>query len=261
MQPRLKNVRIWAPVFGDDEDDKKKKDDTAEFTPTQQARINTLLADQKREFQRKTQESLTEINALRQRNDLTSKEREELDHKVEELQNNLSSKEEIATRERRELERKHEHTAETLQKQVTNVTQKYEDSLIAREISDAATLHKGVNPKHFKAILQPMAKVVAPKDDEGALLEGKPDVVVISFPDKDKDGKDIVLNLSANDAVKRMSEIGEHQTLFKGKGTGGLGDTTIKVPGEGQHYSELAKSNPAAYRKARMSGEISDDDL
>lgn len=254
---------FWVTVFDDEPPEDPPEDppkdpppEGVKFTSVQQEHINTLLARDKRVFQTKIKTQVSEIDALRKQGTLTTKDRENLDQKVVTLQQDLSTREELAARDKRDTENKHQREIKKLTDDREIITKKYTSSMIARSISDASSANNGQNPAHFQAILGPMAKVVAPVDEKGAAIKG-PDAVMIDFPDKDKDGKEVVLNLSPNDAVKRMSELEEHLALFKSKGTGGVGSTNIDASGAGRmNAAELAKTDPEAYRKARAAGEL-----
>lgn len=262
---RTKYVRVFrVTVFDDDPPEDPPEDPPADpppegvkFTEAQQEHINTMMARDKRTFQQKIAKQVSDIDALKKQSTLTSKDRESLDQKVNTLQRDLSTRDELAARDKRAIENKHQHEMKKVSDDMEVVVKKYTSSMIARSISDASSANSGQNPAHFQAILGPMAKVVPPIDEKGVTIEGQPDTVMIEFPDKDKDGKDVVLNLSPNDAVKRMSELDEHLALFKSKGTGGVGGTNISASGVGRmSAAELAKSDPEAYRKARAAGEL-----
>ena len=77
---------------------------------------------------------------------------------------------------------------------------------------------------------------------------------MISFADKDTEGKPVTLELSPQDAVKRMSEMDQYLNLFKGDGSGGLGASS-RPGGKPADIVELSK-DPKKYRQARKDGKI-----
>lgn len=255
-------TRIWVPIFEGETPpadtppaDTPPADPPATFT---QADVDKMMATEKREWQTKVAANVSEIDALRTRDDLTKKDREELDTRVHQLESDLLSKEELASRDKKKIENEHQEVVGNMKVALESITGKYTRSMIARSISDAATAHNGENPAHFQAILGPLASVGAPTNEKGEELEGKEDIVVISFLDKNEEGKEVTLRLSPNDAVKRMAEQDEHLTLFRSKGKGGVGGTNLNTPSGGElDAARLAREDPEAYIAGRKSGEIS----
>jgi chromosome segregation ATPase len=219
-----------------------------------QDRVNALLAEDKRKHQQAHQRTLDELQALKQKANLSSEEREELERRINETQNLLKTKEETAAQEKEKLLKNHKKEVETLTTDRETWKKRFTKMTVTNSIisAAAASTPKAVNPEQILVILQPKTRLVEELDDEG-----KPTgnfVPRVSFVDKDKKGKPITLELSPDEAVKRMSEMEEHFNLFMAEGNSGFGRT--RGPrGKETSLRDLAK-DPEAYRQARKSGQI-----
>ena len=217
-----------------------------------QEQLNKILAEEKRKHQTNNKAILEEIDALKTRSNLNADEREALDTRVTELNRQLLTKEELAAEDKKKLNDEHKTEIERLTGERNDWENRYTESTVMRSITDAAVVNNAYNPEQVVAILRPLTQLAEDVD-----AEGKPTGSLISkvlFPDVDKDGKRVTLDLTPTEAVKRMSEMDKYMNLFKSDGTGGLGGTT-QPGGKPLDIAELAK-NPEAYRKAKAEGKI-----
>lgn len=213
--------------------------------------LNELLEAERKKFADSNKKLLDELNALKTKTDLTVKEREELDAKIEALSNELLTKEELAAKEREKLTKTHAKELETFQKERDMWRSRYTEATIIRAISDAATSHNAVSAEQIVAMLRGNTTLEEVQED------GKPTgdfIPKVKYNDIGKDGKPVVLNLSVPEAVARMKDTEKYYNLFKGEGTGGTGSTN-RPNTKARSLAELAK-NPEEYRKARESGEV-----
>jgi len=215
-----------------------------------QEQLNTLLAQERRNEQVKSQKLIDELNALKAKSNLTDQERSELEQRIADLQSTIGTKEELAKREMDKLKKKYEDENTALKSLSEGWKSRYTDSTINRAITDAAVEHQAFVPSQIVAILKPNARLM-----EGTDEDGKPNgeyTVMVKFQDVDDKGKKVTLDLSVRDAVKRMREIEEHQNLFKGDGSGGLGSRNRGTgSSKDQTLADAAKQGPEAYREAR----------
>ncbi len=217
-----------------------------------QEQVNTMLAEDRRKHKQATQKALEEIDALKARTNLTAKEREELEGRVSELNRQLLTKEELAAQEKTKLTTDFKNQLDGLTNERDSWKNRYTEASIVRSLTDAAVVNNSFNPEQVVAILRQNTQLAEELD-----AEGKPTgslVPKVSFADTDKDGKPVTLELSPQDAVKRMTEKDQYLNLFKGDGTGGIGGTT-RPGGKPADISELAK-DPAKYREARKAGKV-----
>lgn len=217
-----------------------------------QDEVNKILAQEKRKHQGVTQKAIKELEALQKKSTMTEKERHELDERVEQLKTSLLTEQEKAKREADKLRRQHRERVTGLEAERDTWKTRFTDSTIERSLTDAAATNNAFNPKQIVAILGRNTRLVEDLDSEGQPT-GKL-VPKVSFADKNKEGKNVVLELSPDEAIKRMKEIPEYLNLFKAEGTGGAG-LRSQPSGRKLDVRELAK-DPAAYRKAKAEGLI-----
>lgn len=247
---------IWRPVFEDEppKDPPPKdplKDDEPQFS---QKDVNRMLAEDKRKHQDQTKKALDELEALKTKATLTVKQRDELEQRMDELRSKSMTQEEI-------LKRNADKAAQEAQDQIQQITGdrdawqgRYTTSRIVTAITNSAVENKAFVPEQLVAILQPMTQLVEETDEEDeptGVFSPK-----VRFPDTDKAGKPITLELSVPEAVKRMLEIEKYQNLFEVEGVGGIGNRNKgSKPNSPTDIAQLAK-DPEAYRKARKDGKL-----
>ena len=246
------NLGLWLTVFeGEGEGEGEGKGEGKNFT---QEEVNTMMASDRKKHQGQTQNALNELQALQAKMDLTTSEREDLEKRVDSLQATLTTKEEQSAREQEKSKKASAKEVETLTGERNTWQKRYTDSQISQAITTAAVTNKGINPGHFISELSSKSRLEETMVDNKGTGEFK---VVVALPTKDKDGKDVVLQLSANDAVKRMQDMTEHANLFEGTGKGGQGGNNADVQKKGQSdIQEMIRSDPKAYQEARKKGEI-----
>jgi len=214
--------------------------------------VNRMLADDRRKHQEQTKKALAEAEALKSKARLTQEERNELDKRLQILQDELLTKEELAKKEQDRLRKTHESQVSELTNSRDVWKDRFTDAAIRRSITDAAAKHEAFSVTQIVALLQPNTRLVEELDAEGKITGNL--APKVRFDDTDKDGKPVTLELTPVEAVKRMREMDEHLNLFRGKGVGGLGENNQSNKTK-MDLKELAK-DPEAYRKARAEGRI-----
>ena len=225
---------------------------TAGKTFTQED-LNKILATEKRKHLENQQKMVAELDALKEKSSLTSEQRKTLDQRIEALQDEMMTKEELASKEKQKMEQTHKKIVEDLQNEKESWRSRYTNSTIVRSITDAAATHDAYSPRQIVAILKTLTRLEDAIDTDGKATGDL--VPKVKFPDIDKDGKPITLDLTPEAAVKRMSEIDEYLNLFKGKGTGGVGGSSGSGSGKPVDIVTLAK-DPAKFREAKKAGKI-----
>lgn len=221
---------------------------TRSFT---QKDINDAVAKEVEKYKATQKKYADEIEALRARAKMTSEERKELDERLARLQNeNLSKTEQLQA----EMAQQRKQAAEQLKKaedERSHFQTLFRNKMIHSEIATASAKHKAVNPGQISALLAPMTDLVEELDEEG-----KPTgsfVPQVKYP-AEKDGKPIILTLSVDAAVKKMSEEEMHANLFNFDGKGGAGGGNA---GSGSRVNmEEILRDPVKYREAREKGLI-----
>jgi hypothetical protein len=222
------------------------------FSPDQQKELNRILAAEKKKHQKLVQKAVDEANALRSKAQLTSQQSQELDTRLEQIQNQMRTKEEQAKRAAEKQRKAHKQAMDSLTTERNTWQQRYTESTIERSLTDAAANNNAFSPKQIVAILGRDTQLVEVLDDEGqptGRLAPK-----VKYRTKNKEGQTVTLDLSPSEAIKRMKDEDEYLNLFRGEGSGGAG--LRSQPGGKKPDIKNLATDPAAYRRARKSGEV-----
>ena len=211
-----------------------------------QEEVNKFLADDRRKHKTQNEKLIGQLEELKTSQGLSVAEKSSLEQRIEELQSANMTKEELAKKEKDKLTKGYRKDLESLTSERDNWKVRYTNSTIQRAIIDSAVSNEAFSPNQLVAILQSNTRLVEDLGDDG-----KPNgnfITKVKFNDIDKDGNPIVLDISVNDAVKRMKEIPEqYGNLFKSGASGGLGLRT-----ESQQSSDTPDfTNSAQYREWR----------
>ena len=262
-------ARVWTPVFeGEDDADAGDADDAvavaaaaaaandvasgSKFTPEQQTHINKMMAAEKKKHQKTVQKAVEEAQAASKRAQLTAQERSDLDNRLELIQNEMRTKDEQSKRAATKAREAYTAEKTALETDRDSWKNRFTESTIERSITDAAATNNAFSPKQIVAILGRNTQLVPKLNEDGqptAILEPK-----VRYNTTDKDGKPVTLDLSPEEAVKRMKDEDEYLNLFRGEGASGAG-LRSKPGGKKANVTEIAK-DPAAYRAGRKDGSI-----
>lgn len=235
---------LSAPVFpcyeGDPAGDPPADDQQQEEKKFTQADLNKVLAEDKRKHQAQLAKIEKQYQDLLKSTQLTSEQRVQLEESLENVQKQLRTKEEQAKLEKKALENQYQTQLNELQTKYTTLSRTYEDTLISREISDAASGEDAFNPNQVVALLRPLTK----------LVDGKP---MIDFPDKSADtGEALVKQMTPKEAIKRMKELPESWgNLFKSNIVSGIGGSSSTGGTTGGGKVDVRKLTPEQYMKLR----------
>lgn len=226
------------PTPGTDDDDK----------PTlSQKKVNALMAEQKKKHEAEVQKALSQLEQVRNSKNLTDKEKEALTGRIEELQNSLLTKEQLAAKERERLETDYKGKLTDSEKVASRNWKLYENERIETAIMTAAVKHDAFRPGQISTLIRGQTSLVEDKDAEGNGLGTF--TPRIKFPDV-KDGKPITLDLTVEEAVKRMKDTPqEYGNLFKAGVVGGIGGSGSS--GTSHEDGEKPPTTPEAYRRWR----------
>lgn len=221
-------------------------DDDKKFT---QEEVNAFVATEKRKLQEKQRSLANELEGMKKEKNLTAKQKGELQQRIDDLQSQYLTTEEKARQDAERKQKEYDGALKTATTERDEWKMKHESLVIGTEIATASIEHDAIHFEQISALLSPRAKLTESLDEDGqptGSFEPR-----ISFPDTDKDGGDIVLELSINDAVKRMRELKKYQNLFHTDKKGGLGSTGSTPSGKKVDLAKIARTNPKEYRRLR----------
>jgi hypothetical protein len=223
------------------------------FTREQQEFINKKMAEERRKLQVQNEKTIKELEKLKQAQGITQKQRDDLQTRIDELQAQFMSKEELLRKEKEKLAKEHKTIVEQLSFDRDSWKNRYHTSTINRALQDSAIRHEAFNPEQIMAILEKQTRLVEESDEEGKPTGSL--VPRVKLNDVDGEGKPITLDLTVDQAVKRMKDTPDKfGNLFKSGVAGGIGGTGSANNGRGKtvdpskmsmhEYLEWRKKNP-----------------
>lgn len=186
-----------------------------------QDQMNKILADDRRKHKAQVDKHVTELEQLRKSKSLNDQERTNLTAKIEELQNSVLTKEQRAAKEQDKLRKDLTDTTQQLTADRDAWKNRFHTSQVKQAITSEAATHKAFDSDALIAILGPSTRLVEILDEES-----KPTgdfVPKTKMKDKDKEGKEVTLDLSVPEAVQRMKENPRYGYLFESTAKSGLG--------------------------------------
>lgn len=208
-----------------------------------QEELNSMIADNRRKLTKQNSELVSQLETLQKNTLLTQEDRDGLQIKITQLEEQYMTKEELSKRENNKQQKQFQ-----TELQVANDNQKkwegmYSVSTIERAIHDAAVESGAVHPSQVVTLLQGITQLV---EEDGNYSP------TVKFNDVDEEGKNVTLDLSPSEAVKRMKELTDrYGNLFKGTATGGLGSTGGTKGSTGQTKMSELMASPEVYAKWR----------
>lgn len=226
----------------------------AEFlksNPKHQEDLNKMMAENRRNIQTQNAELVKQLESLKQNAQLTQEERDDLQLRIEQLEQQYLSKEELAKREQNKLQKKYDEELRRAQDQQETWKRLYSDSTIQREWQDAAIAGEVLEPA--------IPQVVEMFRHRTSLIERMEDghptgkyTPVVKFNDISEDGSEVTLDLSPTDAIKRMRELPDkYGFLFKGTAVSGAGESGSTGGLKAQPAFQELMKDPERYAKWR----------
>jgi len=238
-------MKSFVCFEGDDSAAAKKKDEKI----FNQDDVNTFLAREKRKTQDVQRQLADQLAEAKKSVALSAEEREDLQKQIDELQTKYMTTEERARQSAEKAKDAHETQVKTLSTDRDTWQSRYTEATIDVEIAQAAVANKAVATEQITALLRPATKLTEKTDDAGkpsGTFEAR-----VAFKDMDKDGKPITLDLTVPEAVKRMSELESCGNLFTNSKFSGVGGSGNKGKKGDIDLVQVAKNDPAQYRKLR----------
>lgn len=234
---------------GEVEDDPKLLEGGDPKKSFTQEEVNAILAKDRKKYEEKTKKTVAELENLKKSKSLTENEKSTLQAKIDELNQSLLTKEELAKKEQDKLVSKHKKELETTISERETWKERFTTNEILRSISDEAHANQAFNPSQIIAILKPLTALREVTDEAGApigVFEPR-----VKYPDKDKDGKKVTLDLSVSEAVKRMKETTDvYGNLFRETAAGGLGMGQGQKPSGPVDFKNIKSFDD--YKKSRV---------
>lgn len=260
---KVSNNKLFYLLYDGDEENKDATEET-ETTETEtdqegsqgdkgkrtfsQEEVNKMLATDRRKGEERTKKIIGELEALKKSKNLTEQQQQDLAKRIEELNDQLLTKEQLANKDKEKLKKDYTQQVETVTKERDTWRGRFEKALIVNAIHKASEELEAFDTSQIIALIQAQSpRVVQEMDENGELLDiFTPRVKMVDFDSKQD--KQIILDLTITEAIKRMKENPVNFNLFKSTVSGGLGLSA----GTGKGDSDSPPLNdPVAYRKWR----------
>ena len=215
-----------------------------------QDEVNAMMSQNRKKLTTQNAELVTQLEELKRNSALTSEQKDELSVRITQLEEQYLTTEELSKRETNKQQKEHSELLTKSEKTSNRWKELYSSSTIDRALQDAAVEGEALHPSQIVDLLSTktqIAEVIENGQTTGRYL------ATVKFNDVDADGKNVVLDLSPQDAIKRMKELtGRFGNLFKGTSTGGVGGSG-GVDGSTQPRQKLQDllDDPVKYAKWR----------
>jgi hypothetical protein len=213
-----------------------------------QDEVNKMMATDRRKNEERLRSTINELETIKKSKNLTEQEQQSLTKRIEELNEQMLTKEQLAQKDRDKLEKDYKSRVDELSQDRDGWKTRFEQALVVNAIQKASEEHGAFDTEQIIALIQSRnPRVVQETDENGAVKNVFTPRVKIQ--DTDKQGKDVTLDLTISEAVKRMKDQPGNFNLFKATVNGGLGLNS----GTGRSDSDTPPiHDTAAYRKWRL---------
>jgi hypothetical protein len=215
-----------------------------------QKELNDFLAQEKTQAKKNTQALITQLEELKGIKSLSEQQVNDLNAKIEELQNQNLSKEEIAKRDKEKLQKEYEGKLTQATEGQKTWQNRFSNKVIEVDILREAGLNDAYDAEQILDLLRGKARTVELEGEDGK-LNGK-FLTRVTMDAEDDKGVVKTLDLTAAEAIKLMKEQKKYANLFIVEGTGGVGGGTNR--GESpivKKAADLMKMSDEQYRKFR----------
>lgn len=224
-----------------------------EFTPQQQAKLNALLAEERRKAEVTAKNNAATLTAqleeALQSKGIAEEVRQQLEASVEELKKSQRTAAEQLAHEKKKAEEEFKAKYTDVETRAKTWEQRFTGAEITRSLQDAAVAEGAFNPKQIVSLLQHSTKMTEGRDDKN-----QPNGVFelsTEFEDVSTEGSSYVAKMTPDKAVKRMKELPQYANLFKSNVVSGVGGTSTAGGSAGDKKVDLRNLTPEQYRELR----------
>ncbi len=240
----LKSIMCFEGEENKEVSSEQKTEETKTFT---QEQVNELMARDRRKNQEAQKRIVGQLEEYQKIAKLTADEKEMLEKQIDELRQQTMSAEELAKQAAEKATKEHATVISKLESEKEQWRTRHDNLVIESAITRASAQHGAVDPDQILAILRTkQLKMVEVLGEDG-----KPSGVSVprvKLSDVNKEGKPIELDLTVEDAIKRMKDLDKYANLFKNNKVGGMGNSGSTKVGK-VNLIEIAKTDPKRYRQ------------
>lgn len=220
-------------------------DDTPKFS---QKQLNKFLADDRRKHEDRVNKTVEQLETLKKGKQLSDQQRTELQNQIDDMKNSLLTKEEQAKMENEKRDKEYKSSLQTVSTEKDFWQNQYAGETTRNKILIAAHSNEAVSEEQLMDFLIPKTRLVEVVGEDGKGT--KQFVPKVKFKTKNDKAEEIELDLTIEEAVKRMKDEPERfGNLFKSGLSGGLG--AGGSAGGGSLTGDKPPTDPVAYRAWR----------
>lgn len=211
--------------------------------------LNAMMAENRRKLTQQNSELVKQLEEIKRNAALTNEQRDELQGRITQLEEQYMTKEELAKREKDKQAKEYESKLQQTVEQSEQWKGLYTSSTIDRALQDAAVVGEAIRPSVIVDLLRSKTQLTEVMENGQPTGRYTP---IVKFNDIGENGENVILDLSPEEAIKRMKELpDDYGFLFKGTATSGIGsarraDGSAPAP----RLQELLK-DPEKYAKWR----------
>jgi hypothetical protein len=215
-----------------------------------QGELNRINADEKRKWKEANRKTIDELENLKNRASTSEEDKTRLQTQIDQLNSDMQTKEEQQKTALTKLQDKYDGDTKKYLSERDTWKGRFESEKFQNEIAQACRVkdREAFDPGQISALLSPNKKFV---EEIGA--DGKPTgqiLTKITFRKPDKDGKDVVLDLSVEETVKTMFEMPDkYGNLFKATVKSGFGENNSNQRMNGKKVEDMSNDE---YEKSRL---------
>ncbi len=217
-----------------------------------QAQLDKFIGERLAKEKKAHDDQIKELDSLRKKSEMTAIDKKEWEQKYNQLLEKNMTADELKERELAKAKQEKEEMVANLTTERDHWRDQFQTNLISNSLKDASNEHGAFSAQQIENNLRNFVKVVPMKDQNGEDMDKYH--VLVDFPDKDVDGKDIIMSMSPLETVARMKDINHYQNLFKGGNSGvGLSNEDEAGTGTPEYY---AQQGAEVYRQAIKDGKV-----
>jgi chromosome segregation ATPase len=214
-----------------------------------QDEVNAIMAKESRKVKDAQTKLMSQLEEAKKASKIGSEERASLEKQIEELQKQTMTAEERAKQNANKLQKQHKEEIDQRDAEIEKWKNLYTTSTVSNALLKAASQNKAKLPSQILQMFRHDVKLVAKLDENGKTTDEFE--ARLDFVDLNDDGKEVTMNLTVDEAVKRMTELPHYGNLFEGTKTGGLGSSNAQGGTGKIDIAKIAKEDPARFRKLR----------
>ena len=207
---------------GEDQEPNQEPNQEPKNKTYSQAEFDKHMAGLRRKNESQVEAMSKELETLKERSNLTTQERADLETRLETLKEESMTKEQKLNKQLKKVDTEWANKFKTLEEKHNDLSNRYENETINRAITNAAIDGDAFSPEQIVAILRPTTQLIPElgenKEPTGNLL------TIANFTGIDEEGNTVTEKLPVQEAVKRMREMPEkYGNLFKSDSSSGVG--------------------------------------